>query len=166
MTTHTIYYAFPQNIFEDSQSQDTLSICPYSPGGKREKRKKASWLATTLHFYFFQLIEYDGKTISVRYDSLKKPFLLSRYLNFYVDFLVEQKNGLIRNIKFKIYGVTTWLKPIIILILPNFLRIKDNETIKFDHLIEYNNRNIFLQKSCMMRQRNQFQTSYCLLKSL
>ena len=31
--------------------------------------------------------------------------------------------------------------------LPNILRSKDNHTIKFDQLIEYNMRNIFLQKS-------------------
>ena len=32
-------------------------------------------------------------------------------------------------------------------ILPNILRIKDNQTLKLGQLIEYNKRNIFLEKS-------------------
>ena len=36
---------------------------------------------------------------------------------------------------------------IAIQILPNISRIKGNQTMKFGHLIEYNMRNIFLQKS-------------------
>ena len=33
-------------------------------------------------------------------------------------------------------------------ILPNISRSKDNQTMKFGQLIECNNRNTFLQKSC------------------
>ena len=33
-------------------------------------------------------------------------------------------------------------------ILPNTSRSKGNQAITFGHLIEYNKRNIFLQKSC------------------
>ena len=33
-------------------------------------------------------------------------------------------------------------------ILPNISQSKDNQTMKFGQLIEYNNRNIFLQKLC------------------
>ena len=33
-------------------------------------------------------------------------------------------------------------------ILPNISRIKGNQTLKFGQVIEYNNGNIFLQKSC------------------
>ena len=33
-------------------------------------------------------------------------------------------------------------------ILPNILRSKGNQTMKFGHLIKYNKRNFFLQKSC------------------
>ena len=33
-------------------------------------------------------------------------------------------------------------------ILPNISRRKDNETMKFGQLIEYNMRNIFVEKSC------------------
>ena len=38
------------------------------------------------------------------------------------------------------------LETITIHILPNFLQSKENQGIKFGQLIEYNNRNIFLQK--------------------
>ena len=37
---------------------------------------------------------------------------------------------------------------IIIHILPNILRSKGNQAIKFGQLIEYNIKNIFLEKSC------------------
>ena len=37
---------------------------------------------------------------------------------------------------------------IVIHILPNVFRSKDNQTMKFGQLIEYNKRNIFHQKSC------------------
>ena len=39
--------------------------------------------------------------------SACKLFSFSRYLNFYLDFLVMYKNGLIGKVKFKIYDVTT-----------------------------------------------------------
>ena len=32
--------------------------------------------------------------------------------------------------------------------IPNISRSKGNQTMKFGQVIEYNNRNIFLQKSC------------------
>ena len=32
--------------------------------------------------------------------------------------------------------------------LPNILKSKSNQTMKFGQLIEYNKRNIFLEKSC------------------
>ena len=35
-----------------------------------------------------------------------------------------------------------------ILIFSNILWSKEKQTLEFGHLIEYNNRNIFLQKSC------------------
>ena len=57
----------------------------------------------------------------------------------------------------------TWLT-IIIYILPNISQNKGNQT--FDQVIEYNNRNIFLNIMQKMRQGNQFQTSHCFLKSL
>ena len=40
------------------------------------------------------------------------------------------------------------LQTIAIHILPNISQSKGNQTTKFGQLIEYNNRNIFLQKLC------------------
>ena len=40
------------------------------------------------------------------------------------------------------------LQTIAILVLPNISQSKGNQTMKFRQLIEYNKRNIFLQKSC------------------
>ena len=42
----------------------------------------------------------------------------------------------------------TALQTITIHILPNISQSKGNQTIKFGQLIEYNKRNIFLQKLC------------------
>ena len=40
------------------------------------------------------------------------------------------------------------LQTIAIYILPDISQSKGNQTMKFDQLIEYNKRNIFLQKLC------------------
>ena len=42
----------------------------------------------------------------------------------------------------------TGLQTITINILPNISQSKGNQTMKFGQLIEYNKRNIFLQKLC------------------
>ena len=51
-------------------------------------------------------------------------------------------------VDFKFYDVIAWLLTIVIHILPNISRSKGNQTMKFDQLIEYKMRNIFLEKSC------------------
>ena len=48
-------------------------------------------------------------------------------------------------VHFKFYDVTAWLT-IVIRILPNISRSKGNLTIKFGQLIEFNMRNIFIEK--------------------
>ena len=40
------------------------------------------------------------------------------------------------------------LQTVVIQILPNISQSKGNRTMKFGQLIEYNKRNIFLQKLC------------------
>ena len=45
------------------------------------------------------------------------------------------------------------LQTISIQILPNISQSQGNQTIKFDQLIENNNRNVFLQKLCRNRGR-------------
>ena len=53
-----------------------------------------------------------------------------------------RKNGLIR------VQTQPGEQTITIHILPNISRSKKNQKMKFGQLIEYNNRNTFLQKSC------------------
>ena len=59
------------------------------------------------------------------------------------------KNGLIRKIKLISNFMTSQpgKQTIIIHTLPNISRSKGNQTMKFDQLIEYYMRNIFLEKS-------------------
>ena len=75
-------------------------------------------------------------------------FSFWRYLNFYLDFLVMQKNGLIRKISLisKFMTSQPGKKTITINILSNISRGKDNQAMRFDQLINYNMRNIFLEK--------------------
>ena len=58
--------------------------------------------------------------------------------------------GLIRKLRLISKFLTPQLEKqtITIHILHNILESKDNQAIKFGQLIEYNVRNIFLQKSC------------------
>ena len=76
------------------------------------------------------------------YFTLKALFILTifKFLSWYFGHLAKRFN-------FKFYGVTTWLKKIVILMLPNISRSKGNQKMKFGQIIEYNMRNIFLEKS-------------------
>ena len=60
------------------------------------------------------------------------------------------ENGLIRKVKLISRFMTSHTKKKItaILILPNILKSKGNQAIKFCQFVEYNVRNSFLQKSC------------------
>ena len=75
-------------------------------------------------------------------------FSFSSYLNFYLDFLVMQKI-FIRKIRLILKFITPqpWKQTIAIHILSNIPRSKDNQIMKTGKLIEYNTRNIFLEKS-------------------
>ena len=64
------------------------------------------------------------------------------YLHF--NFLVMQKNGLTR----KLSLIVTGQKVTKIQILPNISRSKGNQAMKFGHLIDYNKRKKFREKSC------------------
>ena len=83
--------------------------------------------------------------------STQKFFSFSRYLSFCLDFLVMYQNGLIKNIRLISNFTTLKLgkQTIVIHILPNILRSKGNQKMKFGQLIECNMRNIFLEKSCI-----------------
>ena len=78
-----------------------------------------------------------------------KSFFVIKIFTFLLDFLVMYKNGFIRKIRLISKFMTLQPgKPIIaIQILSNILRSKGNQTMKFGQSIEYNMRNIFLEKS-------------------
>ena len=59
------------------------------------------------------------------------------------------KNGLIRKVRLILVFMTSQAgqQTIALLILPNISRSKDNLTMKSGQLIEYNLRNIFVEKS-------------------
>ena len=69
-------------------------------------------------------------------------------LVFVTIFRSCKKNGLIRKISLtsKFMSSQPGLQTIAIHILPNISQSKGNQTLKFGQFIEYNKRNIFLQK--------------------
>ena len=56
-----------------------------------------------------------------------------------------QENGLIRNVNFKIYDVTNWEKINYDTHIANISRSKHNQKMKYDQLVEYNFKIIFLK---------------------
>ena len=56
------------------------------------------------------------------------------------------KNALIRKINFEIYDVTSWLINKCNTHISNISRSTDSQTMKFGQLIEFNMRNIFVEK--------------------
>ena len=81
--------------------------------------------------------------------SPSKLFSFSRYLNFCLDFMVKQKNGLLRKIRLisKITTPKRGKQTIAIHILFNISRCKEKQGMKFGQLVAYNIKNIFLEKS-------------------
>ena len=83
------------------------------------------------------------------YFTLKALFVLNLF-KFCLDFLAIYKRGLIRKIRLisKFMASQPEKQTIAIHILSNISRSKGDQTTKFGQLIEYNMRNIFLEKSC------------------
>ena len=74
--------------------------------------------------------------------------MFSRYLNFCLDVLVMNKKSLIRGKLYSKFMTSQTAKQrVAIHILFNISWSKGNKKIKFGPLIEYNMRNIFLEKS-------------------
>ena len=70
-----------------------------------------------------------------------------------------RENGLIRRVRLtsKFLASQPGLQTIVIHILLNISQSKGNQTMKFGQLIEYDKRNIFVQKVCRKRGK---ETSY------
>ena len=73
--------------------------------------------------------------------------MFSRFFHFRFDFLVMWKDGLIRKSRLILNFVKWNLDNKQLHILANISRNKDNQAITIGQLIEYNMRNIFLEKS-------------------
>ena len=105
-----------------------------------------------LHKKLFYLLQWnpfknDGKWFLFH---LKSSFRSKDTYIFVLTFWPRRKNGLIRKIRLisKFMTSQPGQQTIAINILPNISRSKDNKTMEFFQVIEYNKRNIFLQNSC------------------
>ena len=79
--------------------------------------------------------------------SPQKFFSFSRYLSFCLKFLVLLQNGLLRKIRltYKFMTSRPGKQTIVIHVLPNILRNKGNQAMKFGQLRKYNMKNIFVE---------------------
>ena len=84
------------------------------------------------------------------YFILIALFVLKIFLPFCPTFSFMQENCCITILRYflKFVMSQTGTQAITINILPDISKSKDNKTLKSAQLIEYNVRNIFLQKSC------------------
>ena len=101
-------------------------------------------LRRTLRYETVLSTESPLKIMKNAFYFTSNALLLSRYLSFCLDVLVEYQNGLIKKI---MLILQPGLQTIVIHILLNISRSKGNQTMKFGQLIECNMRNIFLKKS-------------------
>ena len=77
---------------------------------------------------------------------LKSSFHFKGIKIFVLTFWSCRKKDLIKKVNFEIYDVTTWLTNNQNTHIAQHFTKKVNQTIKFGQLIEYNKRNIFIQK--------------------
>ena len=114
------------------------------------------------HFFDWKPFKNDENCFLFR---LKSSFRSQDIEVFVTTFWSCRKNGLIKKIRLtsKFNTSQLGLQAIAIRILPNISQLKGNQTMKFGQLIEYNKRNIFLQKLCRKWGRK---TSLYFLKML
>ena len=100
-----------------------------------------------------------------------KLYSFLRYLHFCPEILVTQKDGLISVRLIRLWLISKFMTSktgqqiITIHILPNILRSKGNQSMKFGKLIKVQRQKYFSSKIMQkMRQGNQFQLSFCFLK--
>ena len=99
-----------------------------------------------LNFWSLKFLWKWGKVLLISSSEL---FSFPKYLNFCLEFLVMSKDGWIRKIRSmsKFMTSQSGKQTILIYILHNISRSKDNQTIAFHQLIKYNMRNNFYDKS-------------------
>ena len=94
------------------------------------------------------LIESPLKVMKNAFYFVLKALFVLKIFKFLSLLWSCRKNGLIRNISLAPKFMTSqpYLQTIAIHILPNISQSKGNQGMKFGQLIEYDKRNIFLQK--------------------
>ena len=99
-----------------------------------------------LNFWSLKFLWKWGKVLLISSSEL---FSFPKYLNFWLEFLVTSKDGWIRKTRLmsKFMTSQSGKQTILIYILHNISRTKDNQTIAFHQLIKYNMRKIFYDKS-------------------
>ena len=116
------------------------------------------------------LIESPLKIMKNAFCFILKALFFSRYLRFCHDFLVKKciKNGLIRKIRLTSKFMTSQpgSQTIAIHIFSDISQSKGNQTMRFGQLIEYNKRNIFLEKLCGTWGREASSSLFIFLKEL
>ena len=126
-------------------------------------------------FFFVKFFKGQFLTIESPLKMMKNPFyFISKaaffliYLHFYQYFLVLQKKSLIRQLWLisKFMTSQTGQQAIIIHILLNISRRKDNQAMKFGQFKKYSKDFFSLKFMERMSQGDQFQTSSCFVKKL
>ena len=100
-------------------------------------------------FFVICLIESPIKMMKNAFHFILNAIFVLKIFKFLSHF-GEVGKSLIRKIRLtsKFMMSQPGLQTIAIHILPNISQSKGNQTMKFGQLIEYNKRNIFLQKLC------------------
>ena len=140
---------YTQNAIRPCSSAAESRLYESAQDPQRVKFMQTIFKGVLLSLRPFLATESPLKIIKKLFISPQTDFSFSRYLSFCLDFLVMQQNGLIR----KIGLMSNFMKSklgyptIVVHILPNISRSKDNQTMKFGQLIEYNMTKNFLEKS-------------------
>ena len=118
----------------------------------RQSLGKSSWFTPKSKRFNLLKVEISPPKNSCIICLTEIPLkMMKNAFYFILMFLLFRKNGLIRKIKFtllKFMMSQPRLQTIAIRILPNIWKSKNNQTMKFVQLIEYNKINIFPQNLC------------------
>ena len=98
----------------------------------------------------FALMKTLLKWWNVLFILSKKLFSFLWHSNTFSDFFGSAEKRLDQKdeVNFKIYDLINYETNTSVYVLPSISKSKDNQTIKFGQLVEYDLRNIFLKKSC------------------
>ena len=137
-----IWHSFVSSV---SFTQDWVKFCPEL--SKVSQSRALTFKKKKCYLLDWKPLKNDEKCFLFH---LKSPFG-SQYISVFVTIVWScRKNGMIRKIRLTSKFMTSLLglQTIAIHILTNISQSKSNQTMKFGQSVEYNIRNIFLQKLC------------------